>query len=70
MARLTRALTSGVVAPLDEELDNSLVSISADGKTARTNVLSMVVATEATSEHRLAKAISMYGKKLFGLAQS
>ncbi|KAF6761735.1 copper P-type ATPase CtaA, partial [Ephemerocybe angulata] len=51
----------------DEEVyggDTGLDSVCADGVTDRRTVLAMVSATEARSEHPLAKAIATYGKEL------
>jgi Cu+-exporting ATPase len=44
------------------ELDD----FSADGKTSKKEILAMITAAEAKSEHPLAKAVSSYGKKLLG----
>ncbi|TFK29637.1 copper P-type ATPase CtaA [Coprinopsis marcescibilis] len=56
---------------LDEELyggDANLDDVCADGVTSRKVVVAMVSATEARSEHPLAKAIAVYGKELLGTA--
>ncbi|RXW18708.1 hypothetical protein EST38_g7144 [Candolleomyces aberdarensis] len=56
-------------AVLDEEVyggDTGLDGFSADGVTGRRTVIAMVSATEARSEHPLAKAIATYGKELLG----
>ncbi|EPQ56627.1 copper P-type ATPase CtaA [Gloeophyllum trabeum ATCC 11539] len=42
----------------------SLGSMSCDGITSRAAVIAMVAATEARSEHPLAKAVAVYGKDL------
>jgi len=44
--------------------DTGLDGVCADGVTDRRNVVAMVSATEARSEHPLAKAITSYGKDL------
>jgi len=44
-------------------LPTALNSTSADGTTSRADVLAMVAAVEARSEHPLAKAIASYGKE-------
>ncbi|KZT25231.1 heavy metal translocatin [Neolentinus lepideus HHB14362 ss-1] len=46
----------------------SLASMSCDGVTSRAAVISMVAATEARSEHPLAKAVAVYGKELLSKA--
>ncbi|TEB36592.1 copper P-type ATPase CtaA [Coprinellus micaceus] len=46
--------------------DTGLDSVCADGVTDRKTVIAMVSATEARSEHPLAKAIATYGKELIG----
>ncbi|KAJ3500654.1 hypothetical protein NLJ89_g9701 [Agrocybe chaxingu] len=46
--------------------DTDLNGFCADGKTERREIIAMVSATEARSEHPLAKAIAMYGKELLG----
>lgn len=52
--------------PSDEanDLDTSLTLKCADGITSRAAVIAMVSATEARSEHPLAKAIAVHGKEL------
>ncbi|KAJ8521264.1 hypothetical protein ONZ45_g2033 [Pleurotus djamor] len=44
--------------------DSTLHGLCADGKTEKSMVLAMLSATEARSEHPLAKAIATYGKEL------
>jgi Cu+-exporting ATPase len=53
-------------APSDDanDLDTSLSLKCADGITSRAAVIAMVSATEARSEHPLAKAVAVYGKEL------
>lgn len=46
--------------------DTGLDGICADGMTERKDIIAMVSATEAKSEHPLAKAIATYGKELVG----
>lgn len=46
--------------------DTGLDGVCADGVTERKDVIAMVSATEARSEHPLAKAIATYGKELVG----
>ena len=46
--------------------DTDLEGLCADGVTMRREVVAMVSATEAKSEHPLAKAIASYGKQLLG----
>ncbi|KAF9441577.1 Cu-transporting P-type ATPase [Macrolepiota fuliginosa MF-IS2] len=46
--------------------DTALEGVCADGVTSRRDVVAMVSATEAKSEHPLAKAIAVYGKELLG----
>ena len=46
--------------------DTDLEGVCADGITERREVVAMVSATEAKSEHPLAKAIASYGKELLG----
>ena len=46
--------------------DTGLEGVCADGITERREVVAMVSATEAKSEHPLAKAIASYGKGLLG----
>ncbi|KAF8074887.1 Cu-transporting P-type ATPase [Lyophyllum atratum] len=53
----------------NEELyagDAGLEGVCADGTTGRKEVLAMVSAIEAKSEHPLAKAVAVYGKDLLG----
>lgn len=60
---------SNVEAPSNEELyagDAGLDGVCADGVTGRREVIAMVSAVEARSEHPLAKAIAVYGKDLLG----
>ncbi|KAG6813155.1 hypothetical protein H0H92_013561 [Tricholoma furcatifolium] len=47
--------------------DTGLDGHCADGSTGRREILAMVSAVEAKSEHPLAKAIALYGKDLLGL---
>ncbi|EAU90446.1 copper P-type ATPase CtaA [Coprinopsis cinerea okayama7 len=57
--------------PSDEEVyggDSNLDDVCADGVTSRKVVVAMVSATEARSEHPLAKAIATYGKELLGVS--
>jgi P-type Cu+ transporter len=59
--------TGGLMA--NDELyagDTGLEGVCADGITGRREVVAMVSATEAKSEHPLAKAIASYGKELLG----
>ncbi|KAG5634509.1 hypothetical protein H0H81_001702 [Sphagnurus paluster] len=54
---------------MNEELyagDAGLEGVCADGTTGRREVIAMVSAVEAKSEHPLAKAIAVYGKDLLG----
>jgi Cu+-exporting ATPase len=44
--------------------DVSLLAMCADGFTSRAGIIAMVAATEARSEHPLAKAVAVYGKVL------
>lgn len=44
--------------------DSSIEGMSADGTTSRKAIIAMVSATEARSEHPLAKAIAFHGKEL------
>ncbi|KAF9474754.1 Cu-transporting P-type ATPase [Pholiota conissans] len=46
--------------------DTGLGGFCADGITSRKDIIAMVSATEARSEHPLAKAIATYGKELLG----
>ncbi|KDR80754.1 hypothetical protein GALMADRAFT_61409 [Galerina marginata CBS 339.88] len=46
--------------------DTGLDGLCADGVTGRKEIVAMVSATEARSEHPLAKAIATYGKELLG----
>ncbi|PPQ98941.1 hypothetical protein CVT24_003568 [Panaeolus cyanescens] len=46
--------------------DADLDGLAADGVTQRSQIIAMVSATEARSEHPLAKAIATYGKELLG----
>ncbi|KAH9479350.1 Copper-transporting ATPase HMA5 [Psilocybe cubensis] len=46
--------------------DTDLEGFCADGVTSRKQIIAMVSATEARSEHPLAKAIATYGKELLG----
>lgn len=46
--------------------DTGLEGLCADGVTSRRDIVAMVSATEARSEHPLAKAIATYGKELMG----
>ncbi|KAF9565859.1 Cu-transporting P-type ATPase [Agrocybe pediades] len=46
--------------------DTGLDGVCADGVTGRKEIVAMVSATEARSEHPLAKAIATYGKDLLG----
>lgn len=46
--------------------DTGLDGVCADGVTGRREIVAMVSATEAKSEHPLAKAIALYGKELLG----
>ncbi|XP_006461905.1 hypothetical protein AGABI2DRAFT_118756 [Agaricus bisporus var. bisporus H97] len=46
--------------------DMALDGVCADGVTSRREIMAMVSATEAKSEHPLAKAIAVYGKELLG----
>ncbi|PPQ68396.1 hypothetical protein CVT26_006068 [Gymnopilus dilepis] len=46
--------------------DTGLDGLCADGATSRKEIVAMVSATEARSEHPLAKAIATYGKELLG----
>jgi len=46
--------------------DTGLDGLCADGVTGRKEIVAMVSATEARSEHPLAKAIATYGKDLLG----
>ncbi|KAL0575966.1 Cu(2+)-transporting P-type ATPase [Marasmius crinis-equi] len=48
----------------DPYADSSIEGMSADGTTSRKAVIAMVSATEARSEHPLAKAIATHGKEL------
>jgi Cu+-exporting ATPase len=60
---------SNVDSPGNEELyggDAGLDGVCADGVTGRREVVAMVSAVEARSEHPLAKAIAVYGKDLLG----
>ncbi|KAF5362284.1 hypothetical protein D9756_002383 [Leucocoprinus leucothites] len=53
----------------NEELyagDTGLEGVCADGITGRRDIIAMVCATEAKSEHPLAKAVAVYGKELLG----
>lgn len=50
--------------------DACLNGVCADGTTTKTTVIAMVSATEAKSEHPLAKAIAMYGKDLLRDSQN
>jgi Cu+-exporting ATPase len=53
----------------DSELyagDTSLEGVCADGTISRRDIVAMVCATEAKSEHPLAKAVAVYGKELLG----
>jgi Cu+-exporting ATPase len=46
--------------------DTSLDGVCADGVTEKKHILAMICATEARSEHPLAKAIATYGKEVLG----
>ena len=46
--------------------DTGLDGICADGTTDRKQIVAMICATEARSEHPLAKAIATYGKEMLG----
>jgi Cu+-exporting ATPase len=61
---------SGGSAAGNEELyagDAGLDGLCADGITGRREVVAMVSAVEAKSEHPLAKAVAVYGKDLLGV---
>ncbi|KIJ65595.1 hypothetical protein HYDPIDRAFT_88088 [Hydnomerulius pinastri MD-312] len=55
--------------PEDNVGPRSLAFKCADGVTSRGAVVAMVSATEARSEHPLAKAIAVYGKELVGKSE-
>ena len=60
---------SAVGLKVNDELyagDTGLEGVCADGITERKEVVAMISATEAKSEHPLAKAIASYGKELLG----
>jgi P-type Cu+ transporter len=60
---------SNLETPGNEEIyagDAGLDGVCADGITGRREVIAMVSAIEAKSEHPLAKAIAVYGKDLLG----
>lgn len=50
--------------------DPSLGGLCADGITTRKDIIAMVSATEARSEHPLAKAIAVYGKEMLKAEES
>lgn len=50
------------------DLDTSLLARCADGITSRAAVIAMVSATEARSEHPLAKAVAIHGRELLSRA--
>src|SRR5262249_8262048 len=57
----------GDTSRMNEEMyagDTQLEGVCGDGVTERKSVIAMVSATEARSEHPLAKAIATYGKDL------
>ncbi|KAG6330140.1 hypothetical protein ID866_8950, partial [Astraeus odoratus] len=56
--------SSDSTEPPSDEHDLSLICV--DGVTTRAAVIAMVSATEARSEHPLAKAIAVHGKELLG----
>lgn len=62
--------SGGRLMPNDELYagDANLDGVCADGVTGRKEIVAMVSATEARSEHPLAKAIATYGKELLGSA--
>lgn len=68
MGKLTVVGMAWVPSHDTNELDTSLSSKCADGVTSRAAVIAMVSATEARSEHPLAKAVAVHGKDI--LAQS
>ncbi|KAI0060218.1 heavy metal translocatin [Artomyces pyxidatus] len=60
----THELGEALVQGADEVDAASLAAKAADGVTARAAVLAMVAATEARSEHPLAKAVAVWGKTI------